>query len=158
MATDTIHPSDLDSNAGFSDIASPRSKKLNEKKFGIDMDMDNNTPMPASAFSKQNQLKLNQNSNFKPKNAWLLHPVMIAVYAGIFVFILLCAAKPGFVTSKVPLSEKENEIATETQKHMRKQMRKLSLVKVTIWSVSVTALVISLPYLVQLISKHTKKK
>lgn len=90
-------------------------------------------------------------------NKILLHPAMIGLYAGIFVFILLCIIQPPFVMRQVPLSAKTEEFAEGTQQHLLQQKQKINWITVTVVSL-VTAVVVGItPYLVELVTKSIQK-
>lgn len=106
-----------------------------------DRDYDAHSPSP----------RRDEKSSRAPFNwAWATHPLMIALYTGILVFIILCAFRPIFVTSQVKIVASASAL-NDTEKIMQSKRRKLSLLKVFIWSILSALIVAVVPYIVMVV-------
>lgn len=83
--------------------------------------------------------------------SFALHPLMIALYTGVVVFIILCIFQPIFVTSENVTKSQTG--MTVAQRTMLAKRRKLNLLKVLLWSLISFGTVAAIPYIVAWIEK-----
>lgn len=88
---------------------------------------------------------------------FLLHPAMIGFYAALFVFILLCIIQPQFIMKKKPLSTRDAEFASQTQRHMLRQRQQINWITVTVVSLITGVLAGVTPFVVDQIIKSIEK-
>ena len=85
-------------------------------------------------------------------DSWFLHPITIAFYTGVVIFILLVVVQPAFVMTSIEVQHPNAQA-----RHMLRQVKKLSWIKVAIWTAIPVAIIIALPYLVDWIGTLMKK-